>query len=72
MVGIYKYECGLKFTGIIAPNKEKAEKFLSEKYGYYNERYIGDDENGKPKWKKYFQPWYNKDAFEILELTTVE
>ena len=33
MVGIYKYECGLKFTGMIAPDKEKAEKFLAEKTG---------------------------------------
>ena len=72
MVGIYKYECGLKFTGIIASDKEKAEKFLSEKYGYYTERYAGRDENGKVKWEKCFQPGYNKNAFEILELTTIE
>lgn len=72
MVGIYKYEDGLKFTGMIASDKETAEKFLSEKYGYYSERYIGRDENGKAKWEKYFQPWYKKDAFEILELTTIE
>ena len=72
MVGIYKYECGLKFTGIIASDKEKAEKFLSEKYGYYSERYVGRDENGEAKFEKYFQPHYNKNAFEILELTTIE
>ena len=72
MVGIYKYECGLKFTGIIAPDKETAEKFLSEKYGYYSEKYVGRDENNEAKWEKFFQPWYNKDAFEILELTIVE
>ena len=72
MVGIYKYEGGLKFTGMIAPNKETAEKFLSEKYGHYSVRYAGRDENGEAKWEKYFQPWYNKDIFEILELTTIE
>ena len=72
MVGIYKYECGLKFTGMIASNKEKAEKFLAEKNGYYAERYVGDDENGKPQYEKYFQPFYNIEAFEILELTTIE
>lgn len=72
MVGIYKYENGLKFTGLIASDKEKAEKYLSERYGYYAERYVGRDENGNIKWEKYFQPWYNKDAFKILELMTIE
>ena len=72
MVGIYKYECGLKFTGMIASDKEKAEEFLSAMYGHYSERYAGRDENGEIKWEKYFQPGYNKDAFEILELTTIE
>lgn len=54
MVGIYKYENGLKFTGMIASNREKAEKFLSEKYGYIDEVYGGRDENGKIKWEKNF------------------
>lgn len=72
MVGIYKYEDGLKFTGMIATDKETAEKFLSEKYGRYSERCVGRDENGEIVWEKYFQPWYNKDVYKILELITVE
>lgn len=72
MVGIYKYEGGLKFTGMIATDKEAAEKFLSEKYGHYREIYAGLDENDEVIWRTYFQPWYNKDVFKILELTTVE
>ena len=72
MVGIYKYENGLKFTGIIAPDKETAEKFLSEKYGCYGKKYVGRDENGYPKWEECFLPGYNKDAFEILEVSIIE
>ena len=38
--------------------------------GYAKVTYV--DENGEIIWEKYFQPWYNKDVFKILELTTVE
>ena len=30
MVGLMKYECGLKFTGCVFENKETAEKFIRD------------------------------------------
>jgi len=33
MVGIYKYENGLRFTGKIAKDEETAWRYLDEKYG---------------------------------------
>lgn len=33
MVAIFKYENGLKFTGLVAESEEKAWEFLDEKYG---------------------------------------
>lgn len=33
MVGIYKYECGLKFTGIVAQDEEQAWAYLDKTHG---------------------------------------
>lgn len=33
MFGIYKYECGLQFTGIVAKTEEEAWAYLDKKYG---------------------------------------
>ena len=33
MVAIFKYECGLRFTGWVAESEEKAWQFLDKKYG---------------------------------------
>ena len=33
MIAIFKYENGLKFTGLVAESEEKAWEFLDEKYG---------------------------------------
>ena len=71
MVGIYKYECGRKFTGIIANSYEEAEKYLGNKYGYMGEVFAGRDENGQAIWETKFVPYYNKNAFAIEELTIV-
>ena len=73
MFGIYVYECGLKFTGKIAPTRESAEKYLGNKYGKVESVYTGKlDANGHPIYVDTFVPWYNKDAFVIKELEVVE
>lgn len=71
MVGIYEYECGLKFTGLIANSYEEAEKYLGNKYGYTGDFYAGRDENGQSIWERRFIPYYNKEAFCIKELTII-
>lgn len=71
MVGIYKYENGRKFTGIIANSYEEAEKYLGNKYGHMGDVFVDWDENGQAIWERKFIPYYNKDAFDIEELTIV-
>ncbi len=71
MVGIYKYSCGLQFTGIVANTKEEAEAYLGNKYGYWGKRFVGRDEEGYCIYEDAFIPSYNKEAFEIQELTIV-
>lgn len=72
MVGIYKYENGLFFTGVIASSKEKAENYLAEKYGSF-ERVLSvkRDENGYPIYESELVPQYNKSAFVIKELKQI-
>ena len=41
MVGIYKYENGLVFTGIIAQSKARAESYLAVKYGSLEQVFTG-------------------------------
>ena len=44
MVGIYKYECGLKFTGVVANTEEEAWAYLDKKCGYeINGKWYGYD-----------------------------
>jgi hypothetical protein len=72
MVGIYKYENGLVFTGVIATSKEKAETYLAEKYGSFEQVFNGKrDENGYPIYERKFVPKYNKSAFVIKELKQI-
>lgn len=72
MVGIYEYENGLKFTGIIADTVEKAEEYLKNKYGIIEKVYSGQrNKDGTPIYKEEFQPWYNKEVFEIKELQKI-
>ena len=72
MFGIYKYENGLKFTGKIATTKEAAENFLGQLYGRMEDKFVGWDDNGEMRYEQVFVPYYNKRAFEIIELETVE
>ena len=70
MVGIYKYENGLVFTGIIADSKEKAEYYLANKYNSFERVFIGKwDENDEPIYER--KPKYNKSAIVIKELKQV-
>jgi hypothetical protein len=71
MFGIYTYANGLQFTGIVAESEEKAKEYLGNKYGSYQEVFIGRHEDGKPIYGKRFVPYYNKEAFEIKKLTVV-
>lgn len=72
MVGIYKYSNGLQFTGIIANTKEEAEAYLANKYGYWDKRFTGKrDEKGCRIYEDALTPYYNKEVFEIRELTIV-
>ena len=53
MVGIYKYENGLVFTGIIAQSKERAESYLSVKYGSIEQVFTGEwDDNDCPIYER--------------------
>ena len=58
MVAIYKYENGLKFTGMIAESAEKADEYLGNKFGYW--------------YKGVFYPDYNKNAFVFREVELVD
>lgn len=72
MVGIYKYENGLVFTGIIASSKKNAEAYLAKKYGSFEQVFCGKwDENSYPIYESKFVPSYNKFAFVIKELKQV-
>lgn len=72
MVGIYKCENGLQFTGIIADTVEDAKRYLGNKYGYMSEKFTGEfDENGNLKYKEVFVPYYNPQTFKIKELTKI-
>ena len=62
MVGIYRYENGLKFTGIIAETEEKAWTYL--------------DEEANKRIPKFEEVWgikakANKDCYEIKEVTLI-
>ena len=62
MVGIYKYENGLKFTGIVAESEERAWEYLD---AWTNKHY------------PYFEKTYgvkvtaNRNAYKIKEVTLV-
>jgi len=56
MVGIYRYNMGLQFTGIIAKDEKSAWEFLDKTHGE-----VG---------KQYSYP-VNRDCFEIKPLYTV-
>ena len=72
MVGIYKYENGLVFTGEIASSKEEAETYLAKKYGSFEQVFSGKrDENGYPIYENKFVPKYNESAFVIKELKQI-
>lgn len=72
MVGIYKHENGLVFTGVIASSKEKAEAYLAKKYGSVEYVFNGQrDENSCPIYELKFVPKYNKSAFVIKELQQI-
>ena len=57
MVGIYKYENGLRFTGIVANTEKEAWAYLDKTYG---KEIFGQ----KAK--------CNRQAFELIELQMVE
>lgn len=58
MYGLFKYEMGLQFTGIVAETKEKIIEYLNNKYAYIYE-YKGE---------RYSIPQWNKEAFKIKEI----
>lgn len=72
MVGIYKYACGLQFTGIVAETEEDAKKYLGNKYGRVQEVQVGRDDKFNPIYAKKFVPYYNEEAFEIKEITLIK
>lgn len=63
MVGIYKYENGLKFTGIVAETEKKAWAYLDKKVGKENKFRIG---------KEWFYPKANRNAFEVKPITLIK
>lgn len=65
MVGIYKYENGLVFTGVVANTVADAEAYLGNKYGYREIEEFSHFENDCPVYTKRFVPRYNKNAFVI-------
>ena len=72
MVGIYKYENGLVFTGIIAQSKQRAESYLAVKYGSIEQVFTGEwDENDEPIYERKFVPKYDKSVFVIKELKQI-
>lgn len=71
MVGIYRYQNGLVFTGEIANSIEEAKAYLGKKYGRIEKVFSKWDNNGKPIYKSRFVPYYNKEAFEFLEVKIV-
>lgn len=72
MVGIYKYACGLQFTGIVAETEEDAKAYLRNKYGYTTKVMIGRDDKFNPIFADKFIPHYNEEAFEIKEVTFIK
>lgn len=72
MYGIYKYEGGLQFTGVVAHSVEEAEAYLGNKHGKMMEHFTGKwDENDYPIYEMRFTPYYNKEAFEIKPLEVI-
>lgn len=71
MVGIYKIENGLRFTGIIANTLEDAEAYLGKKFGSCKSLFVKMDENNNFIYEDVFVPWYNKGAYKIMPLTLV-
>lgn len=74
MVGIYYYENGLKFSGIVANTEQEAKIYLGNKYGKNQKVFTGKrDNNNFPIYENKFVPSYNEKAFVIkeIELATV-
>lgn len=72
MVGIYKYEGGLKFTGKIAESVEEAKAWLKNKYGKKVKIPSHfDKEKGELIYTEVFDPSYNESAFEILPVEKI-
>ena len=68
MVGIYKYENGLQFTGVVAETKEKALEYLTEQYGVMEDKWTGKwDENDIPVYEK-VKVFRGHRTFEIKEI----
>ena len=55
---LFKYQNGLKFTGVVSDSKEKIIDYLNKKY---------EQTEKLPDGTKYTFPCWNKDAFEIIE-----
>ena len=73
MFGIYKYENGLEFTGMIAESVADAEKYLENTYGSYENRYTGKrNSNNEPIYEEVFVPKYNKEVFKIIPVLVVK
>ena len=72
MFGIYKYENGLQFTGKVAATREAAGNYLGKAHGYKEDRFMGYGEKGELIYEEVFVPYYNKYAFEIIEIEMVE
>lgn len=62
MVGIYKYQNGLKFTGIVAETEEKAWAYLDKKVGEKNKMQIAG---------QWYYPKANRKAFEVKTVTLI-
>lgn len=73
MVGIFKYENGLKFTGMIAENEETAKSFLAKKHGKEEEVFTGKfDKEGRPIYKIEFVPQYCENAYKIMPIIKID
>ena len=73
MVGIFKYENGLQFTGMVAENEEIAKSFLARKHGKEEEVFTGKfDKEGRPLYKIEFVPQYREDVYKIIPIAKID
>lgn len=63
MFGIYQYQNGLQFTGIIAKTEEEAWAYLDKKIGKESKMKLSNGE--------WYYPRANRKAFEIKKIKLI-